>query len=391
MHVREIAAADAREIRLRLVLDHCKWDAQVGDQNTLPAYALVMDRAAWSELAAHTEALARELAGVERALASRDDFDDVLGVPRALRAMIRTKLELTPALARVVRFDFHPTREGWALSEINADVPGGFTEATHLPRLAAEALGLGTMGDPTRTLVDAMVARTAECDAIALVCAPGFMEDAQVVAFLARELEARRRRAILGNATSLSWTDGRARTSGAPVAGIVRFYQAEWIAEMREARALVPLFSGGTTPVTNPASAAIAESKRLPLVLESLRAPSLHEAFPRTCDARTREWRASPEAWVLKGTYSNTGDRVIFPERLGRAARAMLALRVLARHGEWVAQRRFDIVPIDSPDGPLHACIGVFVIDGAVAGAYARVARDAIIDFRAMDVALLVD
>ena len=34
--------------------------------------------------------------------------------------------EPTPAMARVVRFDFHPTSEGWKISEANADVPGGY-------------------------------------------------------------------------------------------------------------------------------------------------------------------------------------------------------------------------------------------------------------------------
>jgi len=388
IRVREIAASDAREIRLRLVLDHCKWDPQVGDQNTLPPYALVMDRFAWSELEATTETLARELARVEHALGSRADFDDTLGVPRALRAMIRAPLDPTPALARVMRFDFHPTHDGWALSEINADVPGGFTEASHLPRLAGEALGLDGVGDPARAFVDAMVARVAEGDVVAFVCAPGFMEDAQVVTLLARELEARGRRGILGNAKSLSWRDGHARMRDADVAGIVRFYQAEWIAEMRGS---IPLFSGGKTPVTNPACAAVAESKRLPLVLDGLGAPSLHAAFPETRDARDVAWRSSPDAWVLKGTYSNTGDRVIFPERLGRAARALLAMRTFARPDDWVAQRRFESAPIDSPDGPLHACVGVYVVDGNVAGAYARVSHHAIIDFRAMDVALLLD
>jgi glutathionylspermidine synthase len=295
MRVREIAPADAREIRLRLVLDHCKWDPQVGDQNTLPPYALVMDRSAWLDLAAHTEALARELADVEQVLGERRDFDDVLGVPRALCDMIRGPLAPTPTLARVVRFDFHPTRTGWALSEINADVPGGFTEASYLPRLVGEALGLEASGNPTRAFVDAMVSRVGEGEAVGLICAPGFMEDAQVVAFLARELEARERRATLGNATTLTWTNGHARSRGAAIAGIVRFYQAEWIAEMREARDLVPLFRGGKTPVTNPAGATIAESKRLPLVLESLNAPTLLAAFPRTCwclrDRRRRRRR----------------------------------------------------------------------------------------------------
>ena len=38
-----------------------------------------------------------------------------------------------------------------------------------------------------------------------------------------------------------------------------------------------------------------------------------------------------------------------------------------------------------------HSCIGVYVIDGRTAGAYARVAPRALIDGRAQDAAVLLD
>ena len=41
----------------------------------------------------------------------------------------------TPAAARVMRFDFHWTPDGWRISEVNSDVPGGFSEASELPLL----------------------------------------------------------------------------------------------------------------------------------------------------------------------------------------------------------------------------------------------------------------
>jgi hypothetical protein len=56
------------------------------------------------------------------------------------------------------------------------------------------------------------------------------------------------------------------------VDAIVRFYQAEWLARLHCRAAWAPLFRGGHTPVANPGSAALAESKRLPLVFEDLKA-----------------------------------------------------------------------------------------------------------------------
>ena len=44
---------------------------------------------------------------------------------------------------RLMRYDFHPTRDqGWMISEVNSDVPGGFAEASLLPLLAIKTLRL---------------------------------------------------------------------------------------------------------------------------------------------------------------------------------------------------------------------------------------------------------
>jgi hypothetical protein len=61
-----------------------------------------------------------------------------------------------------------------------------------------------------------------------------------------------------------------------------------------------------------------------------------------------------------------------------------------------VAQRRFE--PIGWRAGSaaseggreLYPCVGVFVIDGQVAGAYGRAASERVVDHRAQDVAVLV-
>ena len=57
--------------------------------------------------------------------------------------------------------------------------------------------------------------------------------------------------------------------------------------------------------------------------------------------------------------------------------------------GKWVAQRRFESLPVTTPVGPRHACIGVYTVNGRAAGAYARLSKTPVIDFAATDVALL--
>jgi hypothetical protein len=59
--------------------------------------------------------------------------------------------------------------------------------------------------------------------------------------------------------------------------------------------------------------------------------------------------------------------------------------------GHWVAQRRFESVPVPTPGGPRHVCVGVYTVNGRTAGAYARLAEKPLIDFAAVDVALLIE
>ena len=58
--------------------------------------------------------------------------------------------------------------------------------------------------------------------------------------------------------------------------------------------------------------------------------------------------------------------------------------------GSWVAQRRFEPQWFDSPLGRIQVCLGVYTIDGEPAGVYGRITTGKIIDYAAIDVAILV-
>jgi hypothetical protein len=92
----------------------------------------------------------------------------------------------------------------------------------------------------------------------------------------------------------------------------------------------------------------------------------------------------------VKPAYGNTGDAVSFRGAMSAAAWARRVCVVRARPSAWVAQRRFVVVPIETPEGPQVSCIGVYTVDGEVAGAYARTSTSPVIDFAATDAAFLV-
>jgi hypothetical protein len=56
-----------------------------------------------------------------------------------------------------------------------------------------------------------------------------------------------------------------------------------------------------------------------------------------------------------------------------------------------VAQQRFEPVSLDTPLGPVFPCIGVYTVDGRACGAYARISHGPVVDFAAVDVALLIE
>jgi glutathionylspermidine synthase len=385
------------QIRTRLALDHCKWDPQVGDCSALFPQPLLLNSHTWDDLAGWSEAMAGEISAAEKELACRPDLQRAVGIPRSLRRVLKRGLHegFTPCAARVMRFDFHLTTKGWQVSEVNSDVPGGFTEGSIFTELMAHHYpGARTAGSPLSGWTAAMVEATGGIGPVALLSAPGYMEDQQVTAVLAYCLHQRGIRVCLAHrANQLEWRSGHARISAesTPLKAIVRFYQAEWVCRFKRS-AWKRFFVGGRTPVSNHGLAVLSESKRLPLVWERLdtRMVACRALFPAARDPRDEAWQHNDE-WVVKAAFSNTGDHVNTRDRLPRAQWQLLGREVKRRPEQWVLQRRFSPVPVESGMGPVFPCIGVYVINGKAAGAYTRVAIDKVVDYRAMDAALLVE
>jgi glutathionylspermidine synthase len=380
-------------IRRRLLLKHCKWDPQVADVSTLAPFPLLMGRDNWSELETMAERLTAELLAAEQELLRRDELHSALAIPRALRRILRSgrRNGVAPSAVRAMRFDFHWTKAGWQISEVNADVPGGFSEASELTRLMSTELPSTSIpGDPAR-LWAARICAAAEGRPIALLAAPGFMEDQQVVSYLAQVLRELGVDARLAGPLQLEWRSGCAHLNGNALGAVVRFYQVEWLPGLPRRSQWSCLLSGGRTPVTNPLECVFGESKRFPLVWDSLRSelPTWRRLLPETRDPRDAPWR-NDESWLLKAAWCNTGDSVsargLIPDDEWR--RAFWSATLFPR--QWIAQRRFDPVPVASPIGDVYPCIGVYTIDGRAAGAYSRISTTRFIDHRAIDAALLL-
>ena len=386
------------EVRRRAIFDCCKWDPQVEDVATLAPYPLLLPRAAWRELEAEAEALAGETLAAEAELLERPELHAELALPHPLRRALRqaARQGASRGAARVLRFDFHWTPEGWRISEVNSDVPGGFNEASGFARLIASHFpGTEAAGDPAGALAESVAAASPPGATVALVHATAYSDDRQVMVYLARELAARGLRPVLTGPDHLRWTGGRARLESdafrGPVDFLLRFFPAEWLPNLPRACGWERFLAGSETPICNPAYALLTQSKRFPLVWDRLSTPlpTWRRLLPETRDPRAVGWR-NDDGWVLKPALGRVGDliglRGATDDKEWKTIRS--GVRWWPRH--WVAQRRFTAVPLATPEGDVYPCLGVDTIDGRAAGAYGRAARKPRIDHLAQDIAVLL-
>jgi len=384
-------------LRRRVIFDCCKWDPQVEDVSTIADMPLVLPADVWRELASLAESLAREVMAAETELRHRPDLHGRLGLPRAVRKALGDGLdEDTTGIARLVRFDFHHTTAGWQISEANTDVPGGLNEASGLPALmAAQYPGTAPAGDTATAYVRAISASLGASAHVALVHATSYSDDRQVMTYLAQRFAASGVRASLISPAHLRWDGGRARLDTAwtseMVDALVRFFPAEWLPNLPSACGWRHFFRGGFTPVSNPASAILTQSKRFPLTWDALRTPmpTWRSLLPETRDPRDVPWRGREE-WVLKPALGRVGEDIAISgvtepkqfNRLSRDARWFPS--------GWAAQRRFAATAFRVRGLDLYPSVGIYTIDGRAAGAYGRIAERPLIDGRARDAAVLV-
>jgi glutathionylspermidine synthase len=397
--VRPLSPECCRELRRRAMFQCCKWDPQVEDVDTLAPMVVVLKRSSWRELSVAAEALARETILLEQALCRRPDLHRALALPRRIRRVLWLSADKLDSARhpRVMRFDFHPTAQGWRVSEVNSDVPGGYNEASGWTTLVTEYVPDGEpTGDPAGCLAEEILQSIPAGGTVALVHATAYTDDHQVMKFLARRFQQRGLKPVLTAPDHLHWHDGHALLKCdwhvGPAHLVFRFFPAEWLPNLGR-QVKWPCFFGDTsTPLCNPATALLTQSKRWPLVLDDLglEMPCWERLLPETLDPREADWENDPN-WVVKPALGRVGELLGLAGVTTRREWKTIhrSVRWGARH--WVAQRRFDPTPLRLNGQAWHICFGVYTINGRAAGIYGRIAPQPLINHLARDVAVLVE
>ena len=148
-------------IQRRMSLQCFKWDSQVGDVSTLFPQPLLLSNQTWKDLRRMAENLAGELNEAEAEMLQRPELTSVLGLPPSFQAELvrHRQLLVRHCAVRILRFDFHYTNDGWRISEVNSDVPGGYTEASCFTEMMAQYFpGCHSSGNPTDAWAEALAA-----------------------------------------------------------------------------------------------------------------------------------------------------------------------------------------------------------------------------------------
>ena len=383
------------DYRTNVIFRSYKWDPHVNDQNTIAKHILLVTPDTARQLGQWAEELSRETMRMEEAL--------IYSLPRAKELGLSSQiLKALPRLCgykrekniRLMRFDFHPTETGWAVSEVNSDVPGGLAEASVWPQIAGGYVDALAGENTASHLFAAFGAKIKNGGTVAFVHATSYSDDRQVMQFLGDYFKDRGLGVIYAAPDHIKWVNKKAlsiiKGQECEIDGIVRFFPLEWLVNLPKHSGWQGYYDSETPSCNNPVSV-FAQSKRLPLIWDTLgvQIPAWKRLLPQTRDPKSVP--PQNEDWIYKPALGRVGEGISIKEAITQKEFAQINKAALRDAKNWVAQRRFKSLPVTADDGvSYHVCIGVFTVDGKNAGLYGRISPYPRIDSNAIDIPILI-
>lgn len=394
-----VTIPDYENYRIDAMFDCYKWDPQFLDSNTISKHALVLTKQEARSLARLTELLDQETRDAELFLNTHLSLAKKLRLPKKLLPELKRMKNYDPKRhIRLTRYDFHPTKEGeWAISEVNSDVPGGFAEASLLPKLALQYLNSNKVEsiDFGSHLVKALSKKIKKKGTVFFVHCTSYSDDRQVMQYLGDQMEQRGYHALYGaidhlrfqNQEAISILDGHQ----GKVDGIVRFTPLEWVKDIKP-----KTWSGyfdTTTPSCNHPIAIFAQTKRFPFVWDQLESYGLSFSTWRKLLPNTIEvTKKVPPGYLYKPAWGRVGEKISIQEACEEGEYQKILKEVKRHPKRYILQKQFSSQLLESPEGEwFHVCIGSYAVDGKHAGFYARMSRKLRIDSDAEDIPVLIE
>ena len=403
MKLLAIPKGEYENYRLEVIFRGYKWDPQFLDSNTIADHVLVITEKEHAELSRLTERLAAETAEAEAALNENLKLAAPLALPGQIgKELKRMKNYRADSHIRLMRFDFHPVAGGgFAVSEVNSDVPGGFAEASLLPEIAMGVFGENMYRhiDFGGILAGAIAKKVRPGGRVMLVHCTSYSDDRQVMQFLGDKLETLGFRAIYAAADHLRFENGAAVSllggNTGEIDAIFRFTPLEWLIGIKPKR--WQGYFDTTTPSCNHPIAIFAQTKRFPLVWDALQKSGVElsawrSLLPETLEVKEAKRRRDFCDFIYKPACGRVGEGISIKEACTGDEYEKIIKDAGKHPKKYLAQKRFDSRPLSGESGgSYHVCLGAFAVEGRAAGYYARMSAKPRIDSRAADIAVLIE
>lgn len=386
------------DYRLNAIFDCYKWDPQFEDNNTLAKYVLVLTKEEHEEIKRLTELIDKETIEAEEFINNNLHIAKPLALPKKIyNELKKMKNYDKNKHIRLMRYDFHPTTENkWAVSEVNSDVPGGFAEATLLPKLANSLFNneysFISFGDILTSSIEKKVIPNGR---IMLVHCTSYSDDRQVMQYLGDKLTTKGFDVIYGAADHLRFKDNIAYSildgKEGKVDGIFRFTPLEWLKDIK------PKNWGGyfdtITPSCNHPIAIFAQTKRFPLIWNALEKNGISLDTWKTLLPETIEVKDSKgkDGFIFKPACGRVGEKISIKEACDNEEYIDILKDVKKHPKSYLAQKKFISKPLVIDDKEFHVCLGSYTVDGNHAGYYARISKTPRIDSNACDIPVIIE
>ena len=386
------------DYRLNAIFDCYKWDPQFEDNNTLAKYVLVLTKEEHEEIKRLTELIDKETIEAEEFINNNLNIAKPLALPKKIyNELKKMKNYDKNKHIRLMRYDFHPTTENkWAVSEVNSDVPGGFAEATLLPKLANglfnNEYSFISFGDILTSSIEKKVIPNGR---IMLVHCTSYSDDRQVMQYLGDKLTTKGFDVIYGAADHLRFKDNIAYSildgKEGKVDGIFRFTPLEWLKDIK------PKNWGGyfdtITPSCNHPIAIFAQTKRFPLIWNTLEKNGISldtwkSLLPETIEVRDSKGK---DGFIFKPACGRVGEKISIKEACDNEEYIDILKDVKKHPKSYLAQKKFISKPLVIDDKEFHVCLGSYTVDGNHAGYYARISKTPRIDSNACDIPVIIE
>jgi len=374
-----IPGDDFYDYRVDVMFDCYKWDLQSNEQGTISDKVILLSEEDNEFLKSSAINLFNETVKIEEAVKLNPELAIEMGISENMAIELSNCDYCPEKHIRYMRFDFHPTKTGWMISEVNGDTPAGFPEASLLPKKVEKYFNDYRQDTCFgEILLEKFVKKVDKGKTIAFLHDTHCVEDLQILHYLGDLFKENEYKVVYLGPENIQWENDLPKD----IDVIMRYYPTEWLEYVENFD--WKQFINSNVIFGNHPVALFSQSKRLPVIWDKLNIdiPFWKKLLPETkCPTEIN----IEDDWIFKPAFGRVGEGISISDSISKEEEEDIINAVQEFPKQWVAQKMFESVPVED----LHICVGAYVADGKFAGYLGRTSKKTRIDGEASEVPVL--